>query len=381
MKSIRLKFSIAFALVLVFVFIIFSMPESPDSHMPESHVDNPSPSLTVTTTSLKNASVPLHIPAVGNIMAWQEAIIGSETNGLRLAEVKVNVGDWVKRGQTLAVFVSEIVVADLDESEAAYSEAEALFTEAESNANRARALNATGALSNQQIEKLLITEKTARARLNALRAVAQKQRIRLAQTKVLAPDDGVISSRTATLGTVLSPGQELFRLIRQNRLEWRADVTSQDISQLSIGQVALVSPNGGKPIKGKLRVIGPQADSISRNVTVYVDIPSSAHVRAGMFARGEFQIGTSQVLTLPITAVQHRNGSNYVFCVDQNFKVTQKAIAVGRRFGEFFEVVSGIDTTAVVVEAGGAFLNDGDQVKVVNHHPLTFSKPSKQKGA
>lgn len=356
------------------------MPNSPDSLKQESYVDNPSPSLTVTTISLKRASVPLHIPAVGNIMAWQEAIIGSETNGLRLAEVKVNVGDWVKRGQTLAVFVSEIVEADLDESEAAYSEAQALFTEAESNANRARVLNATGALSNQQIEKLLITEKTARARLNALKAVAQKQRIRLAQTKVLAPDDGVISSRTATIGTVLSPGQELFRLIRQNRLEWRADVASQDTSQLSIGQVALVTPNGGKPIKGKLRVIGPQADSISRNVTVYVDIPSSANVRAGMFARGEFQIGTSQVLTLPITTVQHRNGANYVFCVDQNFKVTQKAISVGRRFGELFEVVSGIDSTAVVVEAGGAFLNDGDQVKVVNHQPLTVSKPSKKKG-
>ena len=58
------------------------------------------------------------------------------------------------------------------------------------------------------------------------------QQLRLRQTRVLAPDNGVISARSATVGAVLPAGQELFRLIRQGRLEWRAEVAAADLARL-----------------------------------------------------------------------------------------------------------------------------------------------------
>ena len=205
----------------------------------------PRPALSVTTTQPLSASLPLKIAANGNIAAWQEAIIGTEANGLRLAEVRVNVGDVVKRGQVLATFAPDMMQADVAQIRAMVAEAEAALAEAAVNAKRARELQTSGALSDQQINQFLTAERTAQARLDAQRAQANVQALRLRQTQVLAPDDGVISARSATVGAVLPAGQELFRMIRQGRLEWRAEVAASDLARLKPGMSASVTPAGG----------------------------------------------------------------------------------------------------------------------------------------
>ncbi len=259
----------------------------------------PRPALSVTTTQPQSASLPLKIAANGNIAAWQEAIVGTEANGLRLAEVRVNVGDVVKRGQVLATFAPDMMQADVAQIRAVVAEAEAALAEAQVNAKRARELQTSGALSEQQINQFMTAERTAQARLDAQRAQANVQALRLRQTQVLAPDDGVISARSATVGAVLPAGQELFRLIRQGRLEWRAEVASSDLARLKPGMSASVTPAGGTPIAGKLRMVAPTVDALTRNGIVFVDLAPSPDARAGMFARGEFDIGQGQGLTLP----------------------------------------------------------------------------------
>ena len=205
----------------------------------------PRPALSVTTTQPQSASLPLKIAANGNIAAWQEAIIGTEANGLRLAEVRVNVGDVVRRGQVLATFAPDMMQADVAQIRAVVAEAEAALAEAAVNAKRARELQTSGALSDQQINQFMTAERTAQARLDAQRAQANVQALRLRQTQVLAPDDGVISARSATVGAVLPAGQELFRLIRQGRLEWRAEVAAAELARLKPGMAASVTPAGG----------------------------------------------------------------------------------------------------------------------------------------
>ena len=181
------------------------------------------PALTVTVARPERSSLPLRIAANGNIAPWQEAVIGTEANGLRLADVKVNVGDAVRRGQVLATFAAETMEVELAQQRAAVAEAEATLAEASANAERAKSLQATGALSEATINQYLTAERTARARLDAQRAATRARQLRVSQTAVLAPDDGVISARSATVGAVLPAGQELFRMIRKGRLEWRAE--------------------------------------------------------------------------------------------------------------------------------------------------------------
>ena len=229
--------------------------------------------------------------------------------------MRVNVGDAVKKGQVLATFAPDMVQADVAQIRAVVAEAEAALAEAAANAERARELATSGALSDQQINQYMTAERTAQARLDAQRAQANVQALRLRQTQVLAPDDGVISARSATVGAVLPAGTELFRMIRQGRLEWRAEVAASDLARLKPGMSARVTPAGGTPIAGKVRMVAPTVDPQTRNGIVYVDLAPSPGARAGMFARGEFDIGQGQGLTLPQSAVLLRDGFSYVLRV------------------------------------------------------------------
>lgn len=326
----------------------------------------PRPALSVSTTQPKPMTLSLRIAANGNIAPWQEAVIGTEAHGLRLAEVRVNVGDVVRRGQVLASFTPDMTRADAAQVRATVAEAEAALAEATANAARARELATSGALSEQQINQFMTAERTAQARLDAQRAMAHVQALRLRQTLVLAPDSGVISARSATVGAVLPAGAELFRLIRQGRLEWRAEVPAPDMARLHPGNKARVTTPAGDSVDGLVRMVAPTVDVATRNGLVYVDLPAPGSLRAGMFARGEFDIGATAALTLPQAAVLLRDGFHYVLRVGPDSKVVQTKVEVGRRVGDRVEISAGLAADARVVASGGGFLADGDLVRVVD---------------
>ncbi|MFM2449641.1 MAG: hypothetical protein RIS44_2091 [Pseudomonadota bacterium] len=357
------KATVAIALIGALV-LTLQAEAADDSKAPAAAAAKPA--LTVNVAQAQSGSFPVRISGSGSIAAWQEASVGTEANGLRLNDVKVNVGDVVKRGQVLATFAPDTVQADLAQIRASVAEAEATLAEAAGNAQRARELDASGALSAQQINQYLTLERTAQARLNAQKALLQTQQLRLRQTQVVAPDAGVISARSATVGAVLPAGQELFRLIRQGRLEWRGEVASNDLARINPGMtVNLVGPSG-QNVVGKVRMVAPTVDATTRNGLVYVDLPAGTTVRAGMFARGDFELGSSPALTLPQSAVVLRDGFSYVYTVAENNKVSQVKVQAGRRVGDRVEITGGLNAKDRVVAAGAGFLGDGDTVKVVN---------------
>ena len=328
---------------------------------------NTTPALTVTLTQAQQTLLPLKISANGNVAAWQEAIIGTEANGLRLTQVLANVGDKVKKGDLLASFAAESIEADLNQAKANLMEAEAQGREAIANADRARTLQNTGALSNQQIDQYTTASDVAKARIEVAKANISTQQIRLKNTKIYAPDSGVISARSATVGAVMGAGSELFKLIRQSRLEWRAEVVSSDLSRIKSGMQANVTAADGSSFKGKVRIISPTVDMQSRNTIVYVDLPANSSAKAGMFAKGEFVLGQSSTLAVPQQVLVLRDGFTYVFVIkNENGNKVAKQIKVktGRRVGNLVEIISGIESNQSLVATGGAFLSDNDLVKI-----------------
>jgi HlyD family secretion protein len=324
--------------------------------------------LSVQTVKPQSGQWPVAMTANGAIAAWQEAVIGAELYGLRLAEVQASVGDKVVRGQLLATLQSESVQAELNSARAAVVEAEALMTEARANADRARSLHGSGVMSTQDTQRSLTAEQTAKARLDSAKAQMASHALRMRQTRIVASDEGVISARLATAGAVAQVGQELFRLIRLGRLEWRAEVPSSDLQRIKSGMLAWVTPPGGSPIQGKVRMVAPTVDVATRNGLVYVDLPATAMgagARPGMFASGRLEIGQAQGLTLPQTAVLLRDGFSYVFQVSDKGVVTQLKVRVGRRVGDRVEILQGLAANANVVASGAGFLTDGDSVHVV----------------
>lgn len=325
--------------------------------------------LSVDATQPAIVQWPMTLVLNGSIYPWQEALVSAEISGLRIQQIMADVGTQVSKGQPLVMLADETVRADLQKQLATVDRDKAALAEAKSNADRAREIKDSGALSAQKINEYVIAEQTARANLALSEAELENQKIRLRQTKVVAPDDGVISSRSANLGNVVSSGAELFRLVRQGRIEWRGEVNADQQTALHPGQLVRLTLSGGHTVNGKVRLISPTVDNNTRNALVYVDIPKDS-AKPGMYVQGEVDIGQQQGVAVPLSAVTYRDGFAYVFELTPAdaqglSKVIQRKVQTGRSHGEQIELLGSLNTQAQFVLSGGAFLNDGDIVKVV----------------
>lgn len=378
--AIKKKPALIGAAVLAALILLVAVTRSGKQSAADSAA-GPQPSLSVNVEAPLPMRMGQRLTANGNIEAWQEAVIGANVSGLILSDVKVNVGDVVKKGQVLATFSSQTVAAELEQSKARAAEAEASALEAEANAERAKKVADSGALSEQQLNQYITSAQTARARAKAQIAAERAQEVRLSDTRVVAPDDGVISARSATVGAVPA-GSELFRLIRQGRLEWRAEVPATQMALLKPGMPVRIDAGSGINVAGKLRMVSPSVDPKTRNGIVYVDLPEPGGARAGMFAAGEVEIGHSDGLTLPQSAVMIRDGYSFVFRVGTDSKVQQTKVTLGRRTDERVEILTGLGPNDRIVVSGGGFLTDGDLVRVVtaaSNDPAPSQVPAEKK--
>lgn len=357
---------IGLALAALLLLAFFGLARQPASDAaPENAAAAPRAAMTVTVTRPSSDSLAMVLQANGNISAWQEASVGAELGGARLATVLVNVGDVVKRGQVLATFARATIEAENLQGRAAQMQAQASHENARADAERARSIQDTGALSKSQIAQYLTAEKVAHAQWEAAQAAYAASQVRLANTQVKAPDDGIISARAATVGAVVGAGQELFRLVRQGRMEWRAEVTPSEVGRIQVGQKVQVTAATGVQLTGQVRAIAPTADVQTRNVLVFVDLPRHSDLKAGTFAQGSFALGQSTALTVPAQAIVVRDGHNFVFVIDTASKASARKVMTGRRVGERVEVLSGLKADEAVAVQGAGFLNEADLVRVV----------------
>lgn len=332
------------------------------------------PSLTVTTESPDVRNWPQKQSATGNVQAWQEAAIGAEVSGLRLAELYVNVGDVVKKGQLLARFTDEMVSLDLEQQRAAVEEMRARSVQAEAKAESSQKLKDAGMISTLDNIQNQSAVQIARAQLKAAESRARSQKLRLDYAQVRAPDDGIISSRTATVGSVIQTGNEMFRYIRRNQLEWRAEVPEGSLQKIKVGQQVILRPSQGDAVSGKVSRISPVVDAQSRNGTVYVELTGTRSLKAGMFAQGDFEMGRSSAVTVAQNALVVRDGFSYLFGVGADHRAVQMKVIAGRRLEGRIEILDGLAQDAQIVTAGAGFLSDGDLVRVEN----AASSPAKK---
>jgi RND family efflux transporter MFP subunit len=314
----------------------------------------PRPALTVEIATPARVTWPTMSSASGAIAPWQEASIGTQIGSYQLTEVRVNVGDQVRRGQILARLNPALLKAEEAQLLARYEQAAA-------NDRRARGLQGVGGISDQDALQFATEAKTAAALLAA-------KRLELRYTFIVAPDDGVISARIATLGAVMPAGQELFRMIRRNRLEWRGEVTASQLQAVAAGErIALKLPDG-TTASAVVRQAAPVLDAASRLAIIYADLVPGSRARAGMYVAGEIGTGESPALVVPAECVVVRDGRSHVIEVTgpgETPKVALRTVTPGRRNGNAIEILRGLTGKERLVRRGGAFLNDGDVVRVV----------------
>ena len=361
-KTRNLAIAIA-ALLVVGAVVAFKM-KPPGAAGPADAASTPS-ALTVELVAPDSRDWPQTLSASGAVAAWEEIVVSPETGGLRIEELRANVGDRVAKGQLLARLADATVRAELAKQQALVAQAEASLQQAAGNLRRAQSVDVAGALAPQKLDEYRAAEATAQASLASARADLQSVQLKLAQTRITAPDDGVVASKAGVVGNVASVGTELYRLIRQGRIEWRAELDAQQLALVRAGQSAQVQlPGGGAAVAGTVRLVSPTLSTSTGRGIAYVNLDAKGSARAGTFASGSIALERRQALTLPEAAVVQRDGRSYVFLVDAEGKAASRPVATGRRRDARVEIVSGIEPTVRVVARGGAFLADGTPVTV-----------------
>ncbi len=328
--------------------------------------------LTVTSAIVRSREWPQVIEANGSIAAWQEASVGTVVGGLRVSDVLVDVGDVVVRGQALVHFDLDTVQAAQTALRADLSQARAVATRADAELARAQELHAGGAVSEQDLLQAKTQAATTHAQAAAAEARLEAQDLQLKQAAIVAPDAGVITSRSVALGAVEPAGQELFRLIRRNRLQWQGEVTAAQVSSVHPGQAVRIVLPDGTSATGHVSRIAPSMSVQTRLGLVFADIDAGSAARAGMFAAARIELPPSPARVVPAVSVLIRDGRNVVAAIETSRDgpvVSIRRVTVGRRFGNEVEITEGLNNGTRVVARGANFLDDGDLVKLSDPDP------------
>lgn len=334
--------------------------------------------LVVTTVAPERRAIVRDLVASGSVAAWEEMSLGVELTGIRIAQVLVEVGDEVQAGQPLVILDRRTLEVQARQAEASLNQAKASLELARANARRGATLVEEGLISSSDVDQLRADLLNAEAQLTTAEANRDEARLRLSFATLVAPDAGVISARLVQPGQVVTTGNELLRLIRRGRLEWRAELSERDLTRVVEGATVVLTAPAGDEVTGVVRAVSPAVDPETRNGLVYADLPDPGPLRAGMFAQGRIVLGKAEAPVLPRESVVFRDGFPYVFVVaplpaddgrpataaeGELLVVERRRIDTGSQQDDFTEITAGLAADERVVRQGAGFLSDGDIVR------------------
>ncbi|MBS7321453.1 MAG: efflux RND transporter periplasmic adaptor subunit [Myroides sp.] len=291
--------------------------------------------------------------ANGTFAPKQEVKISAETPGL-VTRVLVDEGSYVKAGQTLAVIKA-------DQQNVNVANAQAMYNNAQTEVARFESAYATGGVTKQQLDQVKLQLVNAKNNLSSAQISA-------GDVNIKASFAGIINKKNIEPGSFVNPGMELFEVVNVSTLKLKVNVDEKHVGTLKVGQTIKVeSPVlADQEFSGKISFIAPKAD-VSLNFPVELDIQNNASnaLKAGMYGNAYF--GDSQlanVLVIPRTAFVGSVSSNQVF-VHKDGKAVLTKVVSGRTFGEYIEVISGVEKGAQVITSGQINLIDGTAVEII----------------
>lgn len=337
--------------------------------------------LTVETLMPSQDNIGNTLKADGTISAKDIATVSAKVNGVAIEQILVEEGSRVKAGQVLAVFDTDAVEQQIVQAEADVAEAKATLANAEADAARVLPLIDIDAISRQEADRYRTAALQARAALQAAQARLSNQQLTRNNAKVVAPVSGIISEKMVEIGQVAG-NTPLFTIIKNGKLEWQADIDPKLIGEVRVGTPVRVNLPQDQSVMGEVTRIAPTADN-NRQITIYASLADNRRARAGMYQTGEFLLGSTSMQTLPVSAIVSNDGYDYVMLVT-DIKTTEKGsvvgqierlrVTLGERSGDRVTVTEPLPMDSHIVKQGGSFLNEGDQVRVVEAGDSTGAK-------
>ncbi|MEG3788821.1 efflux RND transporter periplasmic adaptor subunit [Lysobacter sp. CCNWLW3] len=300
----------------------------------------------------------------GPVSPYEEMQLGVELSGQRVTALNVDVGQSVRKGQVLLELDHRTLDSELAQAEASLRQAQASLSLAQVSYDRGAKLAAEQLISAGNLDELRATRVQAEAQVATARAGRDAAKLRRDFAQLRAPADGVISKRLVQPGQVVAAGNELLRLIRDGRLEWRAELPEDQLAGVAVGNTVEL-PYAGGTVAGRIRAVTPGVDAQTRTGTVYVDLPEPGALKPGVYVEGRIVTGAGRALMVPSTAVVQRDGHSYVFTMKDAHVVQRKRVRTGLTTNAMVEIIEGLKQGEQVVAEGAGFLGDGDRVRVV----------------
>lgn len=320
--------------------------------------------VSVTAVAVSERQLPRLIAASGTVSAWEEVPVGAETGGLTAVEVLADEGSHVRQGQPLVRMNDVLLRAQLAQQEAQVQNAEANAARDDAALARAEELKARGFLAQAALDTALANQRSSQANLSAARAALSETRTRLAQAVIRAPVGGLVIRRSVTRGQIIQPGAELFRIVRDGRLELDAQVPEAELPLVRSGMAATVTAAQVGEIQGRVRIVTSEVDPQTRLGIARISLLSPGALRPGMFARASIDAGAQPALVVPTESVVFREGRPGVYVVGANDIARFRPVTTGARQEGLVALTSGVRAGERVVVRGAGFLGDGDLVRI-----------------
>jgi HlyD family secretion protein len=290
------------------------------------------------------------VEASGVLVSREEAAVGSELSGYRVARLYADEGDWVRAGQPLAQLDDTLLRAQVEQQAAVTAQSQA-------EAARVAGLDGQGVLSQEQIE-------TRRYQAKAQEAALKEIRTRVSRMTITAPVSGRILQRGVQPGQIAGGGTTpWFTIARDGLVELDAEVNEADLAGIREGQSAQVSLPGGQLVSGVVRLVSPRVDANNRLGKVRVRLPVRPDLRPGGFGRATFGASGAPVTAVPESAIRYEADGLSVMTVDSNNRAHQVSIKVGQKGGGWAQLIQGPPAGTRVVLGGASFVADGDTVR------------------
>ncbi|WP_420479600.1 efflux RND transporter periplasmic adaptor subunit [Brevundimonas sp. FT23028] len=319
---------------------------------------------TVTAATVTQVALPRTVTASGSVSAWEEVPVGAETGGLVATGVFVDEGSWVRQGQPLVQLNDALLRAQLRQQEAQVQTARANTARDDAALARAQELKERGFLSQASLDTALANQRSSQASLAAALAALSETQTRLNQSVIRAPVAGRIISRSVTRGQIVAAGTELFRMVRDGRLELDAQVPETELPLVAAGQTATIVSDQNGSTTGSVRIVTPEVDPQTRLGVARITLSPSSALKPGNFARATINVGAAPALIIPAAAVVFREGKPGVYVIGQNNAVHFTLVETGARSGDNVAVTGGLQAGQRVVVSGAGFLGDGDLVTI-----------------
>lgn len=332
---------------------------------PEAAEDANAPVVTVMVPG--RSDVVRTINATGTLAARREIPVGVVGEGGRVTQVYVDAGDWVKPGQVMASIDRSVQNQQVARLEASVASARADLNLAQANLDRAAKLVERGFISKADIDRLTATRDSNAAQLRVAQAQLGETRARNNFLNIVAPKGGFVLERNVEVGQTVSAGSGiLFRLAQNGEMELQAQLSENDLANISVGISTEVIPVGtNKVLTGQIWQISPMIDVDSRQGIAKVALDYDPALRPGGFASTRIQSGSSQAAVLPESAVQNDSKGSFVYIIDKQDKVVRRDVTIGSVSAAGLSIVSGLSGTERVVLRAAGFLNPGQTVKPV----------------